>query len=129
MTNIANVNLLLVDDEEEFITTLAERLGIRGIRCRTAFNGEDALKAVEADVPQVMILDVMMPGMRGLEVLERVKKSHPQIQVILLTGQGSTQDGIEGMRQGAFDYMIKPLNLDTLLNKISEAMAAQGNKG
>jgi len=65
---------------------------------------------------------VLMPGIKGLEVLERVKRSNPQVQVLLLTGHGSTRDGIEGMRLGAFDYMMKPLNIDTLIEKMESAI-------
>ena len=114
--------ILLVDDEHEFITTLAERLELRGINARVVFDGESALEAVAADEPHVMVLDVLMPGIKGLEVLERVKRTNPNVQVLLLTGHGSTRDGIEGMRLGAFDYMMKPLNIDTLIEKMESAI-------
>ena len=114
--------ILLVDDEHEFITTLAERLELRGIGARVVFDGESALEAVAADEPHVMVLDVLMPGIKGLEVLERVKRTNPNVQVLLLTGHGSTRDGIEGMRLGAFDYMMKPLNIDTLIEKMESAI-------
>ncbi len=114
--------ILLVDDEREFITTLAERLDLRGIATRVVFDGESALSAVAEEEPQVMILDVLMPGIKGLEVLERVKRTNPNVQVLLLTGHGSTRDGIEGMRLGAFDYMMKPLNIDTLIEKMESAI-------
>ena len=117
-------NILLVDDEVEFISTLAERLEIRGIDARVVYDGEAALKAVAENEPQVMVLDVMMPGIKGLDVLQRVKEEHPKVQVILLTGQGKTRDGIEGMKLGAFFYMMKPLDLDELIAKMGEAVAA-----
>ncbi len=120
--NAKDWKILLVDDEHEFITTLAERLELRGISARVVFDGESALLAVAEDEPQVMILDVLMPGIKGLEVLERVKRSNPGVQVLLLTGHGSTRDGIEGMRLGAFDYMMKPLNIDTLIEKMELAI-------
>ncbi len=119
-------NILLVDDEEEFISTLAERLSLRGLKARVALDGEEALRQVEENPPHVMILDVLMPGMKGLEVLRLVKAKRPQVQVILLTGHGSTKDGMEGMRHGAFDYMMKPLSLDALLAKLGEAMEKVG---
>ena len=119
-------NILLVDDEVEFISTLAERLEIRGIAARVVHDGESALKAVAEDEPQAMVLDVMMPGMKGLDVLQRVREEHPAVQVILLTGQGKTRDGIEGMRYGAFAYMMKPLDLEELITTLGEAIAAQG---
>lgn len=120
----SNWNILLVDDEVEFISTLAERLDLRGIPARVVYDGESALKAVAEDAPQVMVLDVMMPGIKGIDVLQRVKETHPGVQVILLTGQGKTRDGIEGMRFGAFAYMMKPLDLEELIATIGEAISA-----
>ena len=118
-------NILLVDDEVEFISTLAERLEIRGIAARVVHDGESALKAVAEDEPQAMVLDVMMPGMKGLDVLQRVREEHPAVQVILLTGQGKTRDGIEGMRYGAFAYLMKPLDLEELIHTLDEAIKAK----
>ncbi|MFH1243557.1 MAG: response regulator [Pseudomonadota bacterium] len=114
--------VLLVDDEEEFVTTLAERLELRGIQVKTATSGEEALRLIEADPPQVVVLDVLMPGLGGLEVLRLIKVGNPQLPVILLTGRGSTREGIEGMRLGAFDYLMKPLKLDELIVKMQEAV-------
>ena len=121
--NMDQWKVLLVDDEEEFVTTLAERLSIRGIQTRTALDGEAGLRRLAEEAPHVLLLDVMMPGMRGLDVLRAVRRNHPAVQVILLTGQGSTKDGIEGMKEGAFDYMMKPFNIDGLVAKIGEAVA------
>lgn len=122
-------NILLVDDEVEFISTLAERLEIRGIAARVVHDGESALKAVAEDEPQAMVLDVMMPGMKGLDVLQRIREEHPAVQVLLLTGQGKTRDGIEGMRYGAFAYLMKPLDLEELIHTLDEAIKAnQGIK-
>jgi DNA-binding response OmpR family regulator len=117
-------NILLVDDEVEFVTTLAERLDLRDIAARVAHDGESALKAVAEDEPHVMVLDMMMPGMKGIEVLQRVREQHPSVQVILLTGQGKTRDGIDGMRHGAFAYLMKPLDIEELIRTLSEAVAA-----
>ena len=114
--------LLIVDDEEELVTTIAERLQIRGIQVQTATDGETALKMIEADPPQVVVLDVMMPGMGGIEVLERMKAQNLNIPVILLTGYGSTEQGMEGMKLGAFDYLMKPCDLNNLITKIQEAV-------
>ena len=118
-------NILLVDDEVEFISTLAERLELRGVNARVTYDGESALKAVAENEPQVMVLDVMMPGMKGLDVLQRVREEHPAVQVILLTGQGKTRDGIEGMRYGAFAYLMKPLDLEELIHTLGEAINAE----
>ncbi len=117
-----NLKVLLVDDEEEFVTTLAERLELRGIQARSVIDGEIALQMIETDPPRVVILDVMMPGLGGLEVLKRIKAQHPQIPVILLTGRGSTDEGIEGMQLGAFDYLMKPINIEELIKKMQEAI-------
>lgn len=115
-------NVLLVDDEVEFITTLAERLELRGITPRITHDGQSALKAVAENEPRILVLDIMMPGMNGLEVLQRVREEYPAIQVILLTGQGKTRDGIEGMRLGAFAYLMKPLDLEDLMRTMNEAL-------
>ena len=118
---MADYSVLLVDDEEEFVSALSERLMLRGIEVDSALNGEDALaRLVEKDF-EVVILDVMMPGLGGLEVLRQIKSTHPNTQVILLTGHGSTREGIEGMRLGAFDYLIKPVDIEEMLAKMKEA--------
>ncbi|NCD24706.1 MAG: response regulator [Deltaproteobacteria bacterium] len=122
-------NVLLVDDEVDFITTLAERLELRGIDARVTHDGQSALKAVAENEPRIMVLDMMMPGMKGIEVLQRVREEHPAVQVILLTGQGKTRDGIEGMRHGAFAYLMKPLDLEELIQTMNEAVhAGQGTR-
>ena len=116
------MKILLVDDEREFVTTLAERLELRNMKVSIAMDGESALGFIENESPQVVVLDVMMPGMGGLEVLEKIKVSDPKIQVILLTGHGATKDGIRGMQLGAFDYLIKPIDIDELIVKLNEAV-------
>ncbi len=116
------MKVLLVDDEEEFVTTLAERLELRGIQALVAKDGETALAMIEADPPRVVILDIMMPGLGGLEVLKRIKVSHPQITVILLTGRGSTKEGIKGMQLGAADYLMKPIDIEELIRKMQAAI-------
>lgn len=118
--------VLLVDDEEEFVSALSERLMLRGIEVETALDGEEALARMSDKPSDVVILDVMMPGLSGLEVLKRIKGSHAQTQVILLTGQGSTKEGIEGMRLGAFDYLIKPVDIDEMLKKMQAAVKVLG---
>ena len=116
------LKVLLVDDEVEFVSTLAERLCLRGIQTRIATDGLEAFRQIAADPPHVVVLDVMMPGMGGLKVLERIKVDFPDIPVILLTGIGTTQDGMEGMRLGAFDYLMKPLQIEDLIERIGEAV-------
>ncbi|WP_243368011.1 response regulator [Fundidesulfovibrio soli] len=115
-------NILLVDDEEDFVQTLAERLELRGIDCRVALDGEAGLAAMAESTPDVVVLDMFMPGIKGLEVLRLIRERYPKVQVILLTGQGATKDGMDGMKLGAFDYMIKPLSIDDLTAKIGEAV-------
>ena len=119
-------SLLVVDDEEEFATTLAERLELRGITVRVAHDGETALQMVAEATFQAVLLDVLMPGMKGLDVLSRLRETHPTVPVILLTGQGTTLDGIDGMHRGAFAYLTKPVDLEELLRTLSEAMEHGG---
>lgn len=116
-----DLKLLLVDDEEEFVSALAERLQLRGIETITASNGEEALARVEEDLPHVVVLDVMMPGLGGVQILEQIKTSHPEIEVILLTGQVLPDGEDEGMRHGAFACLIKPLSVEELIQKIYQA--------
>jgi len=118
---MAEYRVLLVDDEEEFVSALSERLMLRGIEVDSALNGEEALARLVEKEFEVVILDVMMPGLGGLEVLRQIKSTHPDTQVILLTGHGSTREGIEGMRLGAFDYLIKPVDIEEMLEKMKEA--------
>lgn len=113
--------LLLVDDEEEFVTTLAERLSLRGMRARVALSGEEALEALDSEAAHVVVLDVLLPGMGGLEVLKRIRQAYPEVQVILLTGRGSDREAREGVALGAFDYLVKPVHLEELIQKIREA--------
>ena len=116
------LKVLLVDDEEEFVLTLAERLQLRGIETLTATNGNDALRIIGTDRPPVVVLDVMMPGIGGLDVLQQIRRSFSEVKVILLTGRGSTQDGIKGMRLGAFDYLMKPVKIEKLIQKMNDAI-------
>jgi len=118
------LKILLVDDEEEFVSTLAERLQFRNIPALVATNGDDAIRIVDTERPSVVVLDVMMPGIGGLEVLRRVKIRYPETQIILLTGRSSTKDGIKGMRLGAFDYLMKPIKIEELIEKMKEALEA-----
>ena len=123
---MADYRVLLVDDEEEFVSALSERLRLRGIEADSALNGEEALARLVEKEFEVVILDVMMPGLGGLEVLRQIKTTHPNTQVILLTGHGSTREGIEGMRLGAFDYLIKPVDIEEMLEKMKEAASKVG---
>ena len=116
------IRVLLVDDEEEFVTTLAERLQLRDIIPFVATDGNEALRIIETERPPVVVMDVMMPVLGGLDVLRQIRNRHPMIQVILLTGHGSKQDGIKGKRLGAFDYLVKPVKIERLIQKMHEAL-------
>lgn len=115
------LKVLLVDDEEDFVLTMAERMEMREVGSSVALDGEAALTMMEEDLPDVMVLDLKMPGMGGLEVLERVKKTHPEIPVIILTGHGSAREEEEARRLGAFDYLEKPIDINDLLDAITRA--------
>ena len=113
--------ILLVDDEKEFVQTLSERLLIRDMGSAVAYDGESALELIREDEPEVMILDLRMPGIDGFDVLKRVKKTNPDIEVIILTGHGSEADRNVCMGLGAFAYLQKPVDIDELSETIKKA--------
>lgn len=115
------MKVLVVDNEAEFASTLAARLQVCSFDAQSAFSGMEALVAVPVFLPDVLVLDVQMPDMTGLEVLERVKAIDPSIEVILLTGHGSFDVGIKSMQLGAFDYIFKPVDLSSLIDRITDA--------
>ncbi|UCH22232.1 MAG: response regulator [Deltaproteobacteria bacterium] len=121
---MAIANVLLVDDEVSFVESMAERLTIRNLETVSALNGEEALAQLEIkpDI-EVVLLDVKMPGMDGIEVLRQIKKKHPLVEVIMLSGQATVESAIEGMKLGAFDYLLKPCEMDQLISKVKEAAA------
>ena len=120
---MSKIKVLLVDDEEAYVKTLAERMEMRDVGSRVALSGEEALDMLEHEPPDVMVLDLRMPGIDGMEVLERVKKSHPQIEVIILTGHGSEKEEKEARRLGAFEYLQKPADTSQLLKTVRSAWA------
>ncbi len=119
------LKVLLVDDEEDYVRTMAERMEMRDLGSDVALTGEQALEMLEGELPDVMVLDLRMPGMGGMEVLRRVKEAHPQLEVIVLTGFGSDEDEAEARRLGAFDYLRKPVDLSDLVNTIRRAGRAR----
>lgn len=121
MTEKLQAKVLLVDDEVDFLTTLAERLETRGMKVSTATRGEEAVARVEGEGFDLIILDLAMPGMDGLETLKRIKEKQPDAEIIILTGQGSIRTGIKAMKLGAEDFLQKPVDISTLTGKISEA--------
>jgi len=115
--------VLLVDDEEEFVETLAERMRNRGMEVATSNSGGEALELVDEEPYDVVVLDLQMPGMDGIEVLERIKRRQPDIQVVLLTGHATVEKGVEAMKHGALEFLEKPIDLSKLSEVIHKAKA------
>ncbi len=119
------LRVLIVDDEEELVSALVERLRLRGFAACGVTDGSAALAFLEEEPCDVVLLDVKMPRLGGLEVIRRIKSAHPQMEVILLTGHGSVKSVEEGMELGAFDYLMKPVKIDNLV-RILTAAGAKG---
>jgi signal transduction histidine kinase len=113
--------VLLVDDETDFLESLGQRLRLRGLPTLTAVSGPEALEILDRQQVDVVVLDVRMPGMDGIETLRRIKESHPRVEVVMLTGHADLETSLEGMRFGFFDYLTKPVQLPLLLEKIDDA--------
>jgi len=114
--------IMLVDDEESFVEPMKKRLDKRGYRILAAYSGEEALTQLANHRNlDVVILDVKMPGMDGILTLQAIKKQYPLIEVIMLTGHATVESAIEGMKQGAFDYLMKPCEMEVLTAKVEEA--------
>ncbi len=120
-THVNGFDLLLVDDEKDFRGILVKRLGRRGLHVREAESGEAALRLMQEQPVDVIVMDVKMPGLNGIEALKRIKALYPAAEVILLTGHTNTQDGVEGIKAGAFDYLSKPIEIEHLVRKITQA--------
>lgn len=116
-----DIRLLLVDDEEDFRTIIKKRLVKRGMDPMEAGSGEECLSILAKSPMDVIVLDVKMPGMGGLETLKRIHEKYPETEVILLTGHSTTSDGVEGIKAGAFDYLTKPVETEHLAGKIRQA--------
>jgi DNA-binding response OmpR family regulator len=115
------IKVLIVDDEKDFTELLSERLETRGFKTRIAFDGNEAISRLNEENADVVLLDVMMPGKSGVETLKEIKNSWPITEVIMLTGHGTVETAIEGMKLGAYDYLIKPTETDDLSQKITSA--------
>ena len=113
--------VLLVDDETEYLETLVKRMNKRGLKVTGVGSAEEALQWLNQNPVDVVVMDVRMPGMDGIQALREVKKMHPMAEVIMLTGHASVEVAIEGMELGAFDYLMKPMDFDDLLYKIQDA--------
>ena len=117
-----NIKLLIVDDEEEFAATLAERLELRGFSSKSASCGNNALEVLASNFsPDVVLLDLKMPDISGFEVLIEIKAKYPSIEVIMLTGHGAATGGKDSKERGAFDYIMKPVDINELASKIKAA--------
>jgi DNA-binding NtrC family response regulator len=118
------VRILIVDDEGDFALTLAERLRLRGFEAVAAGGADEALARIHGGfAPEVVLLDLKMPGVDGLATLSLLKELDPRLEVILLTGHGSTTAAIEGMQRGLFDYLVKPVDIGALVERIRDAAA------
>ena len=115
------IRVLLVDDEEEFVETLGERLEVRGFDVTTALSGAEALERIQEREIDLVVLDVQMPGLDGVEALRQIRQLKPLIEVIMLTGHATVQTAIDGMKLGAFDFLLKPAETEELVEKIRRA--------
>jgi DNA-binding response OmpR family regulator len=116
-----SLRVLIVDDEDELVSALEERLNLRGFQAKGVTTGAEALKYLDTTPCDVVLLDVKMPEIGGLEVIRRIKEKHEKLQVILLTGHGSAQDVAKGMELGAYDYLMKPVDIDVLVRTLLSA--------
>ena len=113
--------VLVVDDEKDFVEMFSLRLKEVGIPVMAAYSGQECMDVLTKSDIDVVILDIKMPGMDGIETLREIKKRHPLVEVILLTGHGAVDTAVEGMKSGAFDYLNKPADFDDLVHKLQEA--------
>jgi DNA-binding NtrC family response regulator len=118
---VERFSVLLVDDEPDFTDTLTRRLGMRQLDVSGVYSGAEALDYIKRNPVDVVVLDVRMPGMDGIETLREIKARHPLVEVIMLTGHANVEVAIEGMKLGAFDYLMKPIEIDQLLYKLQDA--------
>ena len=121
MTAAEEIKVLLVDDEPHFVKLLAERLAGRGFNVETAGGGSEAIDKAKDEPFDAIVLDLLMPGMDGLQTLKQLKEMNPDLQVILLTGHGTIEQGVEAMKLGAMDFVEKPADFQELLEKIKKA--------
>jgi two-component system, OmpR family, response regulator CpxR len=122
------VKVLLIDDEPQFVEVLAERLVARGFNVQTALTGDEGLAKLQEQEADVVILDVQMPGRDGVETLREIKRIKPLIEVIMLTGHATIESGIQGLKLGAYDYLMKPTDTEDLVAKILRAYARKSEQ-
>jgi DNA-binding NtrC family response regulator len=119
---MSKIRVLLVDDEEDLSLVLAERLEMKGFAARGVVSSNEALGLIDKEEFDVMIIDIKMPGISGLDLMHRVKQKRPATQVILFTGHGSEKEGAAALNDGAYDYLIKPIKIEALIDKINKAV-------
>lgn len=122
---MTSAKILIVDDEVEFASALAERLQLRGYDAKAVYCAEDSFAIAKSDPPDVILLDLKMPGMSGIEILMTIKDFAPDVEVILLTGHINLEDKIEGIKIDKFNYMMKPIDIKELVERIDKAMERQ----
>lgn len=127
-STLSRIRLLIVDDERDFLDGLARTLGRRGMQVMTAENGREALALIASNTFDVALLDVRMPGMDGIDLLEQIRRIAPEIRVLLLTGHPTLNQAIKGVRAGAYDFLLKPQDIDTLAHKIVCAFEDRSHK-
>jgi DNA-binding NtrC family response regulator len=116
-----NMKLMLVDDEERFLSTTEKLIKKKGYDVLTAKSGGEAIDLLSRHPVHVVILDVKMPGLDGIATLKWIKQLHPMVEVIMLTGHATVETAVDGLKSGAHDYLMKPVNIDDLLDKAEEA--------
>ena len=121
MADKLNASVLLVDDEEQFLQVLSERLTNRGLHVSSVTSGEEAVAMVENKNFDAVVVDLAMPGIDGIETTKKIKEKRPDLEIIILTGHATVKAGIEAMKLGAEDFLEKPVDLNVLLERISEA--------
>ncbi len=118
------LRVLFVDDEEELVSTVVERLGFRNIDAQGATSGTDALQLIQEQDFDIVVLDVKMPGLGGFDVIKKIKQQRPDLAVLFLTGHGAKEDAKEGIRMGASDYIMKPVDIEMLIKILHKAVNA-----
>ena len=121
MPDEIKADVLLVDDEEQFLKVLSQRMEGRGLKVDTSTSGEDAISRVKGKDFDAIVLDLAMPGMNGIETLKRIRSENPDVQIIMLTGHGSLEKGVEAIKAGAVDFLEKPADMNKIMEKIAEA--------
>ena len=121
MAEEMKANVLVVDDEEQFLKVFSQRLEGRGLKVETSSSGEEAIKTAKSKEFDAIILDLVMPGMSGMETLKRIRSENPDLQIIILTGHGTVEKGVEAIKAGAVDFVEKPADVNKVMEKIAEA--------